>query len=134
MLGHACVFTPLNITRIREMAENGSSSFEIAQAIGSTAASVRVRCSHYKIRIKRRRRTQHTPSRLVRDIVAQMPASLHVGFQRKAEQLVNEAFCDRMRRAIEAGLESAPIGVVTTPGTKNPKYVSAEPVPLAWAF
>jgi hypothetical protein len=31
------------------------------------------------------------------------------------------AFCDRMRAAIEAGLESASIGVVTTPGTKNPK-------------
>jgi hypothetical protein len=32
-----------------------------------------------------------------------------------------------MRAAIAAGLESAPIGVVTTPGTKNPKYVPAEP-------
>jgi hypothetical protein len=29
--------------------------------------------------------------------------------------------------AIAAGLESAPIGVVTTPGTKNPKYVPTEP-------
>jgi hypothetical protein len=128
MLGHASVFTPLNITRMRDMAENGSSSFEIAQAIGSTAASVRVRCSHYKIRIKCNPRTQHTPSRLVRNIVAQMPASLHVGFQRKAEQLWNEAFCARMRKAIAAGLESAPIGVVTTPGTKNPKYIPAEPL------
>jgi hypothetical protein len=42
----------------------------------------------------------------------------------------DEAFCARMRKAIEAGLESAPIGVVTTPGTKNPKYISAEPRPL----
>ena len=33
------------------------------------------------------------------------------------------AFCARMRAAIAAGLESAPVGVVTTPGTKNPKYV-----------
>jgi hypothetical protein len=44
---------------------------------------------------------------------------------------MNEAFCARMLSAIEAGLESAPIGVVTTPGTKNPKYVPAEPRPLA---
>jgi hypothetical protein len=43
----------------------------------------------------------------------------------------DEAFCARMRVAIEAGLENAPIGVVTTPGTKNPKYVPAEPLPLA---
>jgi len=40
---------------------------------------------------------------------------------------MDEAFCDRMRKAIEAGLEKAPIGVVTTPGTKNPKYVPTEP-------
>ena len=43
---------------------------------------------------------------------------------------MNEAFCARVRMAIEAGLESAPIGVVTTPGTKHPKYVPAEPSPL----
>ena len=43
---------------------------------------------------------------------------------------MNEAFCARMRAAIAAGLESAPIGVVTTPGTKNPKYVPAGPRPL----
>ena len=33
------------------------------------------------------------------------------------------AFCARLLAAIEAGLESAPIGVVTTPGTQNPKLV-----------
>jgi hypothetical protein len=42
---------------------------------------------------------------------------------------MNEAFCARMRAAIEAGLENTPIGVVTTPGTKNPKYVPAKPRP-----
>jgi hypothetical protein len=43
---------------------------------------------------------------------------------------MDEAFCGRMRAAVEAGLENAPIGVVTTPGTKNPKYVPAKPLPL----
>ena len=43
---------------------------------------------------------------------------------------MDEAFCARMRKAIEAGLEKAPIGVVTTPGTKNPRYVATEPRPL----
>ena len=42
----------------------------------------------------------------------------------------DEAFCARMRAAIAAGLESAPIGVVTTPGTKNPRYVPSKPRPL----
>ncbi len=39
---------------------------------------------------------------------------------------MDEAFCVRMRAAIAAELESAPIGVVTTPGTKNPRYVSTK--------
>ena len=44
---------------------------------------------------------------------------------------MDAAFCDRMRAAIAAGLESTPIGVITTPGTKNPKYVATEIPPLA---
>ena len=44
---------------------------------------------------------------------------------------MDEAFCARMRKAIEAGLETAPTGIVTTPGTKNPKYVPTERRPLA---
>jgi hypothetical protein len=43
---------------------------------------------------------------------------------------MDEAFRARMRAAIAAGLESAPIGVVTSPGTKNPKYVPTAPRPL----
>jgi hypothetical protein len=44
---------------------------------------------------------------------------------------MDDAFCARMRSAIEAGLESAPIGVVTTPGTKSPRYIPAGPTPMA---
>jgi hypothetical protein len=33
-------------------------------------------------------------------------------------------FCARLHAAIAEGLESPPIGVITTPGTKNPKYVA----------
>jgi hypothetical protein len=48
---------------------------------------------------------------------------------------MDAAFCVRMRAAIAAGLENAPIGVVTTPGTKKPKYVLPEPfLPLASAL
>jgi hypothetical protein len=41
---------------------------------------------------------------------------------------MDEAFCARMRIAIAAGLENAPTGVITTPGTKNPKYVATTQV------
>jgi hypothetical protein len=40
------------------------------------------------------------------------------------------AFCARMREAITAGLESPPVGVITTPGTKTPRYIPTEPRPL----
>jgi hypothetical protein len=44
---------------------------------------------------------------------------------------MDAAFRARMRIAIAAGLENAPTGVITTPGTKNPKYVPTELPPLA---
>jgi hypothetical protein len=34
---------------------------------------------------------------------------------------MDDAFCARMRAAIAKGLESAPMGVVTTPGTQTPR-------------
>jgi hypothetical protein len=49
----------------------------------------------------------------------------------------DDAFCARMRAAIAAGLESASIGVVTTPGTKKPKYIPTEstgPLTSSWAI
>jgi hypothetical protein len=54
---------------------------------------------------------------------------LHVTYVRHLD--MDEAFCARMRIAIAAGLESAPTGVITTPGTKNPKYIPTELRPLA---
>jgi hypothetical protein len=37
---------------------------------------------------------------------------------------MDAAFCARMYAAITAGLESPPTGVIATPGTQNPRYVS----------
>jgi hypothetical protein len=56
---------------------------------------------------------------------------LHVTYASHLD--MDGAFCARMRRAIAAGLECAPIGVITTPGTQNPKYVPTEPRPLSWS-
>jgi hypothetical protein len=51
---------------------------------------------------------------------------LHVTYASHLD--MDEAFCARMRAAIAAGLENAPVGVITTPGTKNPKYIPTEQV------
>ena len=53
---------------------------------------------------------------------------LHVTYASHMD--MDEAFCACMRIAIAAGLENAPTGVITTPGTKNPKYVPTELRPL----
>ena len=53
---------------------------------------------------------------------------LHITYASHVD--MDEAFRVRMLAAIRAGLENAPIGVVTTPGTKNPRYVPAKPLPL----
>jgi hypothetical protein len=41
---------------------------------------------------------------------------------------MDAAFCARLHAAIAAGLESAPTGVITTPGTRNPKYIPTKQV------
>jgi hypothetical protein len=51
---------------------------------------------------------------------------LHVTYASHLD--MDEAFCARMRAAIELGLESAPVGVIKTPGTRNPKYVAIKQV------
>jgi hypothetical protein len=51
---------------------------------------------------------------------------LHVTYASHLD--MDEAFCARMRRAIAAGLESAPVGIITAPGTRNPKYVATKQV------
>ena len=43
------------------------------------------------------------------------------GTKRFSHFKMDDAFCERMRSAIAAGLESAPLGINTTSGTSNPK-------------
>jgi hypothetical protein len=50
---------------------------------------------------------------------------LHVTYASHVD--MDEAFCACMRIAIAAGLENAPTGITTTPGTKKPKCVLAGP-------
>jgi len=56
------VFTAAVIKTIREMAGQGKTASEIAATIGSTPASVRVRCCQLKIQLSRRGRPSLVPS------------------------------------------------------------------------
>jgi hypothetical protein len=53
---------------------------------------------------------------------AELPPYIESGKPSHSE--MDAKFCARLHAAIAAGLESAPTGVITTPGTKNPKYVA----------
>ena len=53
---------------------------------------------------------------------AELPPYIESG---KPSHLEMDAkFCARLHAAIAAGVEKPPTGVVTRPGTKNPRYVS----------
>lgn len=52
------IFTPATIEIVRELARRGKSAPEIAVVIGSTPASVRVKCCHLKIKLMRGRRSR----------------------------------------------------------------------------
>jgi hypothetical protein len=56
------VFTPAAIQTVRELAAQEKTAAEIARQLGSTAASVRVKCCHLKIRLSRRGRPTLVPT------------------------------------------------------------------------
>jgi hypothetical protein len=56
------VFTPKAVKIIRGLADQGRSASEIANVIGSTPASVRVRCCQLKIKLFRRGRPSRSGS------------------------------------------------------------------------
>jgi len=56
------VFTPAVIKVIRELASQGKSASDIAATIGSTPASVRVKCCQLKIQLSRRGRPSLVPT------------------------------------------------------------------------
>jgi hypothetical protein len=89
------VFTPQNVALMKQMVDEGSSAPEIATKLGSTAASVRVTCSHLGIRLRRRRGCVPRPvppsGILMRDldvpVVAYMPAEQYAEFTSRARAL-----------------------------------------------
>jgi len=83
---HRHVFTPTVVAIIRELARQGKSAPEIADAVGSTAASVRVKCSQLKIKLRRGRRGV-----LKQRLVVYLRPADYAALDRKARQMQNSA-------------------------------------------
>src|SRR5271168_2551562 len=92
--GH--VFTPKAIEIIRGLADEGKSAAEIAHVIGSTPASVRVKCCHLKIKLSRRGRPSlsRTQPRHIAEqnlIVVSIRPAVYTALSRKAAHMRKSA-------------------------------------------
>jgi|ERR1700683_1373659 len=84
------IFTRAVINGIRELASQGKTAPEIAAIIGSTPASVRVKCCHLEISLSRRGRPSLVP-RFPSDnqgkLVVHLRADGYAALTRRAEQM-----------------------------------------------
>ena len=85
------VFTPTAIQLVRRLADQGKSASEIAEAIGSTAASVRARCCQLKIKLTWRapagspeKQQRHIQKR---KLVIGLHPAVYAGLERQAAQM-----------------------------------------------
>ncbi len=85
------VFTPAVIKAIRQLVSQGKSASEIAAIIGSTPASVRVRCCQLKIQLPPRGRSSLVPGLPRHDnqgkLVVYMRADDYAALERRAAQM-----------------------------------------------
>ena len=98
------IFTPATVRIVRHLADQGKSAAEIAEVIGSTAASVRVKCCQLKIRLRRgsgslseRRRRPTRGEKL--DIY--LDPAIYAGLKRKADAL-HRSVVDLAEKLLEA--------------------------------
>jgi hypothetical protein len=83
------VFTPNAIDTMRGLAAQGKSASAIAEVIGSTAASVRVKCCHLKITLRRPGR--HRSQIGGHNEVIYLPAADYAALKRKASEMQKSA-------------------------------------------
>jgi hypothetical protein len=84
------VFTPSAINTIRRLVGQGKSASEIAGVIGSTAGSVRVRCSQLKIKLGRRGRPGRK-GQIAGQIVICLSDADYAALKRKAAEMQKSA-------------------------------------------
>jgi hypothetical protein len=81
------IFTPSAIDTIRRLAAQGKSASQIAEVIGSTSASVRVKCCQLKIGLRRR----HPRQTSCQSIVVYLHAADYAALKRKAADMQKSA-------------------------------------------
>ena len=85
------VFTPSAINTIHTLVAQGKSALEIAEVIGSTAASVRVKCCHLKIKLRRQQQRSDTRQIGGQSLVLYLHDADYAALQRKAANMQKSA-------------------------------------------
>ena len=85
------VFTPSAINIIRELAGQGKSASEIAEVIGSTTGSVRVKCSQLKIKLRRQGQQGHIRQIAGQRLVICLSDAVYAALKRKAADMQKSA-------------------------------------------
>lgn len=102
------IFTPATVRIVRRLADQGRSAAEIAEVVGSTPASVRVKCCQLKIRLRRRRgSSSERRQRLIRGekLDIYLRPAVYAGLKRKADAL-HKSVVDLAELLLEAVVTS----------------------------
>ena len=100
------IFTPSAINTIRKLAAQGESASQIAEVIGSTSASVRVKCCQLRIKLRRRRKRQIG----AHSVVIYLQAADYGALRRKAAEMqtsVDELSGDLLKAIIRSDIYEA---------------------------
>jgi len=81
------IFTPAAVKIVRELAAQGKSSSEIADVIGSTPPSVRVKCCQLKIQLRRSGRPSLSLVPTMGKLAIYMRPTEYAALQRKAAHM-----------------------------------------------
>jgi hypothetical protein len=85
------IFTPAAVKIVRELAAQGKSSSEIADVIGSTPPSVRVKCCQLKIQLRRSGRPSPSLEPTRGKLAIYLRPAEYIALQRKAAHMQKPA-------------------------------------------
>jgi hypothetical protein len=101
------IFTPSAIDTIRRLAAQGKSASEIAEVIGSTSASVRVKCCQLQIKLRRRHPRQIISGQ---SVVVYLHDADYTALKRKGEGMqksVSELSAELLKAIIRSNIYEA---------------------------
>jgi len=132
--------TKIQPTQIFDLLRQGLSNEEIARRVGWTVGTLRVRCSHWKISLRRpyQGRNPRRPSETVKlscSVLGQMrqrAASMGISTTELAAALLSEIARDNLYEAVLANAAASPDATRSAAARLRPGTVQAMPQSPKW--